>query len=236
MLSHFPFTTSKDLKKITAHAKVLVVMVMLLPCSNPEWFLLEDLWQKPTQLLNVFIKNINKKGLHKPAAFYICTNAMRQSRCTQCISTEAAVNLSALLTDCVAAGKSFCDLVLRYWITSRNFTGKPSRNLLSIDLEISRGNKFLSSSPRKHLKHKYEESGRFDTHGYIIPAVHGKACKVGLIYGHWRPRIRRKKTKVRAVAFEVSANAFMVCCRNNWSIPGNTEDLMVSGWKNTKCW
>lgn len=36
MLAHFPFTISKDLKNITAHAKVLVATVTLLPSSKPE--------------------------------------------------------------------------------------------------------------------------------------------------------------------------------------------------------
>lgn len=36
MLVHFPFTISKDLKNITAHAKVLVATVMLEPSSKME--------------------------------------------------------------------------------------------------------------------------------------------------------------------------------------------------------
>lgn len=128
------------------------------------------------------MKNINEKSLHIPAGFHIFTDAVRQSWCTQLyLHWSSCELLSAPLTDYVAAGKSFCNLVLRSWKTRRNLTGKPSRKFLSIYLEISWGNKFPSSSPRKHLRHKYEESGRFDTHGSILPAVHGKACKVRLI-------------------------------------------------------
>lgn len=40
----------------------------------------------------------------------------------------------------------------------------------------------------------------------------------------------QKKPQVKAVAFEVGASAFVVCFRDNWSIPVNIEDPTVSWW------